>query len=205
VTSQTKRRWSFSALLVGYLTVTGVAWLLRDGDAAQTSAVILSGAVLLWYTWETSALRGAAERQIEAAQRQIELQLRPFVVLRVAETPWTFTLSNEGPGLALTIRVNEVCIGTFRLQGVEHKLTLRFSGVALLRPLEIRDVKPQAFIDGQPSDNTGTAEMLSAHLDPRVANQELTVTLRYENVEGREYASRQTTGPQGLLRIHGHR
>src|SRR5215471_6852657 len=38
--------------------------------------------VLIWYTWETSKLRKAAQKQIEIGMEQTETQQRPFVIIQ---------------------------------------------------------------------------------------------------------------------------
>ena len=66
---------------------------LRPGPEALSLLndliLLLTAVVLIFYTYETYKLREAAQRQIEVAQnqlteaqRQTELQLRPFVIDR---------------------------------------------------------------------------------------------------------------------------
>src|SRR5881397_3595555 len=58
----------------GYVVVPRLPWYLPNQEATawQTWAVLVGGAVVLWYTWETTALRRAAERQVEAMLHQTE-------------------------------------------------------------------------------------------------------------------------------------
>lgn len=91
-------------IVVALLYCAGIAiafcWL-QDWTARQTWAVILTGLVIIWYTWETMQLRRGT-----FAQR--ELKLRPFVVLEPREKG--FCMRNFGHGVALNVRVEDVTI-----------------------------------------------------------------------------------------------
>jgi hypothetical protein len=72
-----------------------------DWSAIQTWAVVLTGIVIIWYTWETMQLR-------ETASSQRELQLRPFVVLELKDKK--FVVTNVGPGVAVNVRITAFSI-----------------------------------------------------------------------------------------------
>jgi hypothetical protein len=67
-------------LIVGYVLTVGVGyyiWPTRYDDISAW-AVSLTGAVVIWYTWETMQLRRAAYREREG-------QLRPFIVFQQSD------------------------------------------------------------------------------------------------------------------------
>jgi hypothetical protein len=72
-----------------------------DWTARQTWAVVLTGFVVIWYTWETMLLR-----QVAVIQR--ELQLRPFVVFR--KEGQKYVVENVGNATALGVRIDEIKI-----------------------------------------------------------------------------------------------
>jgi hypothetical protein len=122
------------------------------------------------------------------------------VVLNTTDGKDAATVANVGAGIALRVRVDDVNLGDFEIGGKSCSVKLRFPNeVAMLRPAEIATIQVQAVVDGEP-----ISAALSAHLDERFANQDLTVTVRYENVEGRAYASDRTSAP-GRLVLSGPR
>ena len=81
-----------------------------DWTEKQTWAVILTGVVLIWYTWETMLLR-----RIAFVQR--ELQLRPFIVFRREANQ--YLAENIGNAAALNIRVENI---TFEAPGTKLEI-----------------------------------------------------------------------------------
>lgn len=113
------RRWIIFYLGILLPTSIAVYCLAQpkfDWVFVQTIAVILTGVILIWYTWETKRLREEAHRQVVATnkqiretQRQIDVQLRPFLavvaVWKNDQELGTFFLHNMGNGAAVTIKV----------------------------------------------------------------------------------------------------
>lgn len=99
-----------------------------DWTAIQTWAVILTGVVLIWYTWETMLLR-----QVAFLQR--EVQLRPFVVFR--KEGERYVVENIGNGVALMVRIDGVT-----MEEPPTKLEIRFpNSLSLLKPGTVADVE----------------------------------------------------------------
>jgi hypothetical protein len=83
----------------------------RDPDIWIAIFTCLTLCVLIWYAWETSALRKEAQKQVKAAYRQNEISventLRPVVVLgtrddfAIKPNQTTITIRNIGFGPAL--------------------------------------------------------------------------------------------------------
>ena len=60
--------------------------------------------VLIWYAWETSKLRKSAQKQVKETQRQIEIQQRPFVIVRNIENDM-IEVENVGSGTAINVKI----------------------------------------------------------------------------------------------------
>jgi hypothetical protein len=151
-----------------------------DWTARQTWAVVLTGFVLIWYTWETMLLR-----QVAFLQR--ELQLRPFVVFR--KEGQKYVVENVGNATALGVRIDEIIIGESTT-----KLEIRFpSSLPLLKPGAVADVEIDVLINGKYSDST-----FAAHLDPKYAIQDVDIHIHFSNIEGKQYSLTEIVSPQTL-------
>ncbi len=173
------------AALAFYVTGIGLAFVVFKDNwtAIQTWAVVLTGIVLIWYTWETMRLR-------EAAFAQRELQLRPFVVLELKKKQ--FEVANLGVGVALNVKINEVTIDK------EFEITVRFpEGIALLRPGETQPVEAESFKKGK-----SAGDFYLAHLDKEYANREIEVRVEFQNVEMKTYSVSERVVP-GQLQMKG--
>jgi hypothetical protein len=172
---------SLALLVVAYaLAVLAGFWIWPGKyDAISAWAVILTGGVILWYTWETMQLRRAAH-----AQR--ELHIRPFVVItRVVQG---FRLRNLGPGTALNVRVGDVVVDE------QEQLVIHFPAVVSLLPAgEERDITAESF---HKDKNAG--DFFAAHLDPKYAVMELQVDVTYDNIEMKNYCVSEKVEPGGL-------
>lgn len=170
-------------LLFAGLYAVAVAMLfffVADWTGRQTWVVILTGVVVIWYTSETKRLR-------ETSARQLEIQIRPFVLLRPADGGG-FLLENVGPGVALNVRVRDVVVDA------EHgvKITFRES-VPVLRSRETLRIRAETF-----RGDRSAGDFFSAHIDPRYANRELAMMIEYQNVDLKTYAVVQKTQPAAM-------
>lgn len=167
----------------------GIYWTLKfesDWTARQTWAVVLTGFVIIWYTWETMLLR-----QVAVLQR--ELQLRPFVVFR--KEGQKYVVENVGNATALGVRIDEI-----KISEPTTMLEIRFPGsLSLLKPGSIADVEIDVFINGKKSDST-----FAAHLDPKYAIQDVDVHIHFSNIEGKQYLLTEIVSPK-TLSIKGFR
>lgn len=168
--------------MLGYFGVIAVAYLcLRspiatDWTALQTWAVVLTGFVVIWYTWETRELRIASYAQIAS-------QIRPYVVLQPQNG--SFLVTNFGNGVALHIRIEPVIVSQ------EQQIEIRFpKTVPVLRCGESATLDAKSFRSGKEA-----GDFFNAHIDPRYANQELPVTLRFDDVELKGYSITQRISP----------
>lgn len=157
-----------------------------DWTARQTWAVVLTGFVVIWYTWETMLLR-----QVAVLQR--ELQLRPFVVFR--KEGQKYVLENVGNATALGVRIDEI-----KISEPTTRLEIRFPGsLSLLKPGTIAEVEIDVLINGKKSDST-----FAAHLDPKYAIQDVDVHIHFSNIEGKQYSLTEIVSPK-TLSIKGFR
>ncbi len=181
------RRSTFLPWVVLALYIAGVVFAFvahKDNwTAIQTWAVVLTGIVIIWYTWETMRLR-------EAAFAQRELQLRPFVVLELQEKK--FLVTNVGVGVAINVKINEITIDK------EFEITVMFpESIAILRPGEAQSVQAESFKKGK-----SAGDFYLAHLNKEYANREIDVRVEFQNVEMKPYSVSERVMP-GHLRIKG--
>src|SRR5579875_2099451 len=114
--SKPRRATTLVVAVVAYAAAIAFSFcLVSDWTARQTWAVIATGAAVIWYTWETMLLRETAASQAEIALRQrdatleqIEVQIRPFVIMEFASRG--FALRNIGVGPALNVTVQNVVV-----------------------------------------------------------------------------------------------
>jgi len=141
---------------------------------------VLTGIILIWYTWETMQLR-------QAAFEQIELQLRPFLVFRT-ENLHCF-VENVGNVPALNVRIDSVYIGE---QPRIWEIRFPYS-VPLLKSGQSLEVRCEIFKGEQ-----GLDPMYAAHLDPKYASLDLKIHIHFSNIEGKQYSLTQTVSPRSL-------
>lgn len=175
-------KW-LSLLIPLALYAAGMACALRygaDWTAKQTWAVILTGFILIWYTWETMLLRRVAVLQREG-------QLRPFVVFRKEGDQ--YVVENIGNGAALNVQIESISLVAPKTQ-----LDIAFpQPVPLLKPGAVAHIEVTVHINGRKSDPA-----FAAHLDPEYAIQDVDVHLRFKNVEGKEYALVEVIAPKTI-------
>ena len=179
------RRFTLPLLLiVAYLVLVAISFCVTsDWTGRQSYAVILTGAVIVWYTWETSELR-------KASHRQMALQVRPFVVLSRSDNQ--FKVTNSGNGPALNVRVSDVQVLS------DAGAVIRFPEAVAILPRDATSaIKAKSFLEGRYE-----RDFLDAHLDPQYANRSLSIELRYQDVDLRTYTVNQRTGP-GTFEITG--
>jgi hypothetical protein len=173
------------AALALYAAGMGAAFIFCKDNwtAIQTWAMVLTGIVIIWYTWETMQLR-------EAAFSQRELQLRPFVVFELKDN--AFVVTNVGPGAAVNVRISEVTVDE------ELEIVIRFSkNISILRSSETLAIEGESFRSGK-----SAGDFFLAHLDIKYANREFDVKIEFQNVEMKPYSVLERVMP-GDLRIRG--
>jgi hypothetical protein len=178
-----KARWIVVVAFGMAFAVVAPIWCWGGNTAAQTWTVILTGLILLWYTWETSELR-------RAAVLQTQVQLRPFVVLEL----WSpsFRLLNFGTHPALNVTVDPVTI-----EAPGSQIEVRFPArLAVLPPGGGWIIPTESWKNGVHLAH----DIFSAHLQSAVTEQRLTATVRYQDIEGRSYSVAVAVAP-GIVEI----
>ncbi len=159
------------------------AFFLSKWVNTQTVAVVLTGLVVIWYTMETHLLR-------RETQRQTEIQQRPFVIIKYEDHG--FVLSNIGNGPAFNVSVKDVDISStegFYIKFAETQPVLNRG--------KSSPIKAEGF---QWGDSLG--DFLFAHLDPKYANQTLTVEIHFQDMDMKKYTSKERISP-GTIEIVG--
>jgi hypothetical protein len=179
-------RYVFLAILLcAYAVAVAVGYWYWCGkyDAISAWAVVLTGAVILWYTWETMQLRRLSFIQREA-------QIRPFILFR--KDGDHFFVENIGSSAALNIRLDTVNVSD------EFKMRIEFpQSVPFLKSGCQAQVETKSIIRDEE-----TPYPVTAHLDPKHAALDLQVRIHFSNIEGRQYTLLETISPQ-LLTVIG--
>ena len=171
--------------LIGPLVLyAGANWVAfaceADWTARQTWAVVFTGAVVIWYTWETSELR-------RAAYEQMDLQIRPYVV--VQPDGKSSLVTNFGNGVALHVRVQPVVVNS------KEQIELRFlKTVPILRSGESAPLEVTCYKEGEP-----TSDIYTALLDPKKATEEYPVTVTCDNLDLKTYTTIQRVAANSIV------
>lgn len=145
-------------------------WIfISDSTKLQTLAIIVSGFMLIWYSWETRLLRVIASDQKDQ-------QIQPLVVYETRSAG--HHIKNIGSGVALNISIDKIMIGSSQDAWIIFpKPTL------VLSPNQESQIDGDFFLKGNKlSDINGTA-----HLSTGYAVQTSILVIRYQNIQGRKY------------------
>jgi len=160
----------FGALLLFSICV-------RDWLAVQTFAIVLTGAVVIWYTIETQLLR-------KETQKQTDLLIRPFVIIELKNRE--FFLKNLGHGPALNVQVRPVQVSS------EESIVIKFGEMRpTINPGETVELKAEGFHEGNP-----TGRFFTAHLNPEYAKRNLSIFIDYRNIDLKSYTTRERVSPK---------
>ena len=165
------------AFALVYLALTGLTWLVtKNPNATQTMAVLLTGLIIIWYTYETKLLRSETQRQTEISQR-------PFVVAKLADDH--FEVGNLGHGVALNVRIKPIEVDR------PEQILIRFpDSIPILNPGETISIRAESF-----KKEACAGDFFLAHLDPTYANRELFVEVKFQSIDFREYLTKEKIQP----------
>ena len=150
-------------------------------SAVSALATVATGAVVWWYTCETQKLRRLSERQLE-------LQVRPFVIVRQANG--MLAVVNIGQGPAFNVAVQSIHLTDDVPEHTEYTITYP-EPVAVLSPGQERSIRAFAEKDGMRQMPDG----LLANLDPNLTQSLFTIVVEYDNVDGLHYQAEIEVGP----------
>lgn len=156
----------------------GGGWFcIEDATKLQTWAIIVSGFIVIWYSWETRLLRIIASEQKDQ-------QIQPLVIYENRNA--SHYIKNIGNGVALNIKINRVLIGD------SEDIEVIFpEATAILRPGEEIQVKGKFKVKGvELSDIHGTA-----HLSTNFSNQTSTMSISYSNIQYRRHITTEQISP----------
>jgi len=174
------KKYELALWLALYGIVLAVTlFLTKDWNQTEAVAVALTGAIIIWYTWETNLLRSEA-------QRQIEIQLRPFVVVIPGNKK--FRISNIGNGPALNVSIEDVLVDP------NLDISIHFPDyISFLSKGETVDVHAESYKRGKP-----VGDFFNAHLNPSYANQTLLLKIEFQNVEEQRYSVEERVSPEKM-------
>ena len=165
------------ASITVYLVIILLTWVCtKNPSTTQTMVVTLTGLVIIWYTYETYKLRLDTQLQTEISQR-------PFVSAKLIDN--NLEVINIGNGAALNIYIKPIEVDQ------AEQILIKFpESIPVLRPGHSNLVSAECFMQGRP-----VGDVFLAHLDPRYANQELIIEIVFQNIELREYRTRERIMP----------
>jgi hypothetical protein len=162
--------------IYGFLMLIG--WFcINDSTKLQTWAIIVSGFILIWYSWETRLLRVIASDQKDQ-------QIQPLIIYENRRAG--HYIKNIGNGVALNVRINRVLIG-----GSEDIEVTFPDSTPVLSPGEEAQVKGKFKMNGvELSDINGTA-----HLSTGFASETSIMSISYSNIQHRIYLTKEQISP----------
>ena len=139
--------------------------------------LLLTLLAIVFYSWETSQLRIQSKRQIELAQEQMELSLKPQ--LEIVFQRAHFRLYNVGNGPAVQVRIDDKIVSPAR-----YPVRLRFICPSIIKkdeclPIELKVLKE----DGSCEDGSTCLGFIT----PPLAMETYDIKVRYENLMGKPY------------------
>jgi len=165
-------------LLAMYGLLMCIGWFcIDDPTKLQTWAIIVSGFILIWYSWETRLLRVIAADQKDQ-------QIQPLIIYENRRAG--HYIKNIGNGVALNIKIDQVLIG-----GAED-IVVSFPGsIPVLMSGQEVQVKGEFRINGvELSDINGTA-----HLSIGFSNQTSNISIGYSNIKHAKYSTTEQISP----------
>ncbi len=174
--------------IMAYFVLLLIVFFVDSGcdnwNHLSTIAIILTGAILIWYTWEANLLR------LES-QRQTEIQLRPFVI--IVPSLLGLHLKNIGNGTALNVSVEDVQVDT----NFDVKIHFPDHTPVLMKDETTEAIRVEGYNNGKPA-----GDFFNAHLYPEYANRDLKLRIEFQNVESQAYFVEETVSP-GKMNING--
>jgi hypothetical protein len=124
-------------------------------------------------------------RQIANSQREIAIQ--PFVVLKNVDGQ--YVLENLGSGVALNVSVQTIVKGDD-----SYRLEISFpKRIAVIKAQSEESLNPLTKVNGSEVNKTH-----AACINPKYANEETEVNIRFSNVEGRVFLVTVLVSPNNL-------
>jgi hypothetical protein len=169
------KHWFFLSIYSAGVLLFSV--IVKDWIATQTFAIIVTGAIVIWYTIEAQLLR-------RETQKQTEIQIRPFI--KIVHSNRKFYLKNLGPGPSLNVKVRPVQVSS------EESIIIKFDEVIPeINSGEMVEINAEGFHHGR---STGT--FFLAHLDPKYANRNLSIFIDYQSIDLKTYTTRERVSPK---------
>lgn len=139
---------------------------------------------ILWYSWETRQLR-------KVTSNQMELSLRPLIVILYDEGPSKFFLKNIGNGPAFKIIIKDIPIIK---ENKELYITYVFDRKNYLRPDERLEISGDIKFNETPTDGL----FFMSHFYPHSAIRSFRYSITYTNMIGKEYTTHGYIGKDGI-------
>jgi hypothetical protein len=181
----------FIFTLPAYVAFTLIVWwaLLSWAKGTLAEAIyFVTGAIILWYTVETHAMR-------RETTRQTELAVKPAVLARIEDNPHALILRNIGNGPALYVMVEDIEFDTGGRAGVpDHVVTFATTDVIEAKT----EVPATVHLGRQTGQGTKPLFDYLSALDRRYQKKlDLPVVIRYQDLYGGLHRTRLEMGKSG--------
>jgi hypothetical protein len=168
-------------VIVVLAVALGIAvWLISPNipDGVGSYVLFLTLVAVLLYTRETHKLRIQSKRQIELAQEQMELSLKPQ--LEIVFQRAHFRLYNIGYGPATNIRIDPAIVHLPSM----HPIRLKFACPPIVRKDEYQPIEIKIFW----AKTDSPAVDLSPNIyTPPLGTETVKIRVHYENLNGKLY------------------
>ena len=155
-----------------YLLITlGAYFISPEILKAQTLAIIFTGVVIIFYTWETYKLRSET-------QRQTELQNLPFVTLKTDHRG--IILQNIGKGPAINIHIDNF----YHDPEIEYKF--EFSNLDMLKEGEEKIILGENYVSNHITRKTIFGD--EGSFNPNSIDKEREVKINFQSIDMVSYS-----------------
>ncbi len=164
----------------------------------NTLILAITAVIVWWYTWETRRLRETAQRQVEVAYQQIEVQQRPLVIIK-AQQPGPLTVLNIGNSAAINIKIG-VANGPSTVM-----IPLLTPGSGSSIGVDTNDGTPDTRSRLGFYTDLGFGEVNALFIDQDSIRNGYTLHIEYQNVAMHAYVTDESITPEGFEIIHSGR
>jgi hypothetical protein len=167
-------------------------------NVINTVSVAITAGIVGWYTWETKRLRETAQRQVEAAYQQIEVQQRPLVIIDTKRAH-ILTVLNIGNSAAINIKIG-VANGPSTIM-----IPLLTPGSGSSIGVDTNDGSPDTRSRLGSLADIGFGQVYALFIDQDSIRNGYTLRIEYQNVAMQAYVTDERITPEGFEIIYsGH-
>jgi hypothetical protein len=179
----------FTYYIIIYLIVTLLPlFICVDTELAQTLAIILTGVIICYYTWETQKLR-------KETQSQTDLQIQPLPVIIIEGIK--YKLKNIGNGTAIRINIEDIELSDIKLSSDTPSIKYRMRFISDLQIVESNDPIELNFEILQ--NGIYIPNELAKWHDPKNTDKKFFIKMTFNDIRGKKYRIIETIEKKKLI------